>query len=309
MVDANKHIPVLLNESIEYLITNKSGIYVDATLGLGGHSEKILDNLNKDGKVIGFEVDPKAISISSSRLEKAENFTIIKNNFDKIKVELYGLDIFKVDGILYDLGTSNLEINDSERGFGFSINGNLDMRMDPTLKNTAENIINNYSAKDLTTIFFKYGEEKMSRQIAQAIVNERKLHTIDTTEKLVKIVSKFSSYKYRNKTLARIFQAIRIEINDELTVLQKSLNEAIKLLNPGGRLVVISYHSLEDRIVKNTIQEASINCICPPEIPICVCNHKASLKKITHRIITPTLSEQKNNPQSRSAKLRVAEKV
>jgi len=309
MVDANKHIPVLLNESIEYLITNKSGIYVDATLGLGGHSEKILDNLNKDGKVIGFEVDPKAISISSSRLEKAENFTIIKNNFDKIKVELYGLDIFKVDGILYDLGTSNLEINDSERGFGFSINGNLDMRIDPTLKNTAENIINNYSAKDLTTIFFKKKKKKMSKQIAQAIVNERKLHTIDTTEKLVKIVSKFSSYKYRNKTLARIFQAIRIEINDELTVLQKSLNEAIKLLNPGGRLVVISYHSLEDRIVKNTIQEASINCICPPEIPICVCNHKASLKKITHKIITPTLLEQKNNPQSRSAKLRVAEKV
>ena len=309
MDKAIKHIPVLLKESIEYLITNKSGIYVDATLGLGGHSKKILENLDKDGKLIGFEVDPKAISISSSKIGKTENFTIIKNNFAKIKVELYGLELYKIDGILYDLGTSNLELNDNERGFGFSNKGNLDMRMDPTLKNTAVNVINNYSLENLTSIFFKYGEEKMSKQIAQAIIRERKKYAIDTTEKLVKIVSRFSNYKYRNKTLARIFQAIRIEINDELNVLQKSLDEAINLLNPGGRLVVISYHSLEDRIVKNKIQEATINCICPPEIPVCVCNHRASLKKITHKIITPTLSEMKNNPQSRSAKLRVAEKI
>ena len=254
-------------------------------------------------------MDPKAISISSSKIGKTENFTIIKNNFAKIKVELYGLELYKIDGILYDLGTSNLELNDNERGFGFSNKGNLDMRMDPTLKNTAVNVINNYSLENLTSIFFKYGEEKMSKQIAQAIIRERKKYAIDTTEKLVKIVSRFSNYKYRNKTLARIFQAIRIEINDELNVLQKSLDEAINLLNPGGRLVVISYHSLEDRIVKNKIQEATINCICPPEIPVCVCNHRASLKKITHKIITPTLSEMKNNPQSRSAKLRVAEKI
>jgi len=304
-----EHIPVLLNESIEYLITDKSGIYVDATLGLGGHSKKILDEINNDGKLIGFEVDPKAIPISSSKLDKFKQFTIIKNNFDKIKVELYGLGFNKVDGILYDLGTSNLELNDSERGFGFSSKGDLDMRMDPTLKNTAENIINNYSLEKLISIFFKYGEERMSKQIAQAIAKEREKYTIDTTDKLAKIVSKFSNYKYRNKTLARIFQAIRIEVNNELNVLQKSLTEAINLLKIGGRLVVISYHSLEDRIVKNTIKEATKNCICPPELPICVCNHKASLKKITHKIITPTLSEMKNNPQSRSAKLRVAEKI
>ncbi len=304
-----EHIPVLLNESIEYLITDKSGIYVDATLGLGGHSKKILDEIDNDGKLIGFEVDPKAILISSSKLDKFKQFTIIKNNFDKIKVELYGLGFNKIDGILYDLGTSNLELNDSERGFGFSSKGDLDMRMDPTLKNTAKNIINNYSLEKLISIFFKYGEERMSKQIAQAIAKEREKYTIDTTDKLAKIVSKFSNYKYRNKTLARIFQAIRIEVNNELNVLQKSLTEAINLLKTGGRLVVISYHSLEDRIVKNTIKEATTNCICPPELPVCVCNHKASLKKITHKIITPTLSEMKNNPQSRSAKLRVAEKI
>jgi 16S rRNA (cytosine1402-N4)-methyltransferase len=304
-----EHIPVLLNESIEYLITDKSGIYVDATLGLGGHSKKILDEIDNDGKLIGFEVDPKAISISSSKLDKFKQFTIIKNNFDKIKVELYGLGFNKVDGILYDLGTSNLELNDSERGFGFSSKGDLDMRMDPTLKNTAENIINNYSLEKLISIFFKYGEERMSKQIAQAISKEREKYTIDTTDKLAKIVSKFSNYKYRNKTLARIFQAIRIEVNNELNVLQKSLTEAINLLKIGGRLVVICFHSLEDRIVKNTIKEATTNCICPPEFPVCVCNHKASLKKITHKIITPTPSEMKNNPQSRSAKLRVFEKI
>lgn len=304
-----EHIPVLLNESIENLITDKSGVYVDATLGLGGHSKKILDEINDDSKLIGFEVDPKAILISSSKLSKFKQFTIIKSNFDKIKVELYGLELNKVNGILYDLGTSNLELNDSERGFGFSSKGNLDMRMDPNLKNTAKNIVNNYSLEKLKSIFFEYGEERMSKQIAQAIVEEREKYTIDTTEKLLKIVAKFSNYKYRNKTLARIFQAIRIEVNNELNVLQKSLTEAINLLKTGGRLVVISYHSLEDRIVKNTIQKATKNCICPPEIPICVCDHKASLKKLNNKIITPTLSEIKKNPQSRSAKLRVAEKI
>ncbi len=148
-----KHIPVLLNEAVEYLVTDTSGIYVDTTLGLGGHSKKILEKIDNDGKLIGFEVDPKAISISSSKLEKFKQFTIIKNNFDKIKVELYGLGFNKVNGILYDLGTSNLELNDRERGFGFSSKGNLDMRMDPTLKNTAENVINNYSLEKLRSIF------------------------------------------------------------------------------------------------------------------------------------------------------------
>ncbi|MEA1987047.1 MAG: 16S rRNA (cytosine(1402)-N(4))-methyltransferase RsmH, partial [Candidatus Marinimicrobia bacterium] len=273
------------------------------------HSKKILENIDGNGKVFGFEVDPKATAKSSELCSNSSRFKIIENNFDKIKVELYGLGIYEIDGILYDLGTSNLELNDNERGFSFSKDGLLDMRMDPTLKNTAENVVNNYPLEKLTEIFFNYGEERMSKQIAREIVKIREETKIDSTKQLKDIISKFSNQKYRNKALARIFQAIRIEVNNELEVLEKSLNEAIKLLKIGGRLVVISYHSLEDRIVKKIIQKEIKDCICPPEIPICVCNHKATLKKINTRIITPTLSEIKTNSQSRSAKLRVAEKI
>lgn len=300
-----QHTPVLLNETVEQLITRQDGVYIDATCGLGGHSGEIAKRLHKNAKLIAFDLDPLAIEFSKKRLETYNNIHFIQQNFAKLKMALVSQDIESFDGILYDLGVSSLEIDSAKRGFSFMKDGPLDMRMGNT-DITAADIINKYSQEDLTKIFQEYGEERFSGRIARVIVETRPYYR---TLPLVNSIKTVVYGKYVTKTLARIFQALRIEVNHELDAIKKSISDAIDMLNPGGRIVVISFHSLEDRIVKTLFNEASKDCICPPEIPVCVCKHKAIGKKITHKPIIPSKKEIENNPRSRSAKCRVLEKL
>lgn len=300
-----QHTPVLLNETIKELITKPDGVYIDATCGLGGHSEEIAKRLQKNAKLVSFDLDPQALEFAKSRLKAFDNVCFIQQNFDKLKMALIAEGLESFDGILYDLGVSSMEIDSAERGFSFTQDGPLDMRMGNT-DLTAADIINTYSQEDLTRIFRDYGEERFSGRIARVIVESRPYYR---TLPLVDCIKTVVYGKYVTKTLARIFQALRIEVNHELDAIKNSMSDAIDMLNPGGRIVVISFHSLEDRIVKNLFQEASTDCICPPEIPVCVCNHKAVGKKITKKPIIPNEDELKNNPRSRSAKCRVLEKL
>ncbi|MFA6619074.1 MAG: 16S rRNA (cytosine(1402)-N(4))-methyltransferase RsmH [Candidatus Neomarinimicrobiota bacterium] len=300
-----QHTTVLLNEAVEQLITRPDGVYIDATCGLGGHSEEIAKHLHKNAKLIAFDLDPLALEFAKKRLDFFNNVHFIQNNFAKIKMELISRNIESFDGILYDLGVSSLEIDSAERGFSFMQDGPLDMRMGQTDLSAAD-VINTYSQDELTRIFREYGEERFSGRIARVIVETRPYYR---TLPLVNCIKTVVHGKYVTKTLARIFQALRIEVNQELESIKKSISDAIDMLNPGGRIVVISFHSLEDRIVKNLFHEASIDCVCPPEIPVCVCNHKAVAKKITRKPIIPSEDEIKNNSRSRSAKCRVLEKL
>lgn len=300
-----QHTPVLLNETIDRLITTRTGTYIDATCGLGGHSEEILKRLDATGSLYCFDLDPRAQAYAKDRLSEHGNVHFINNNFDKIKMSLIAEGVEHFDGILYDLGVSSMEIDSPERGFSFMQDGPLDMRMGNT-KLTAADVVNTYSIEDLTTIFREYGEERFSGRIARRIVETRPYHR---TLPLVDCIKSIIKGPYVTKTLARIFQALRIEVNHELDAIKKSLRDALDMLNPGGRMVVISFHSLEDRIVKQFFQEAVIDCICPPDIPVCVCDHKAEAKKITKKPIIPSEEEIKQNPRSRSSKCRVIEKL
>ncbi|MCK4813652.1 MAG: 16S rRNA (cytosine(1402)-N(4))-methyltransferase RsmH [Candidatus Marinimicrobia bacterium] len=299
------HTPVLLREAVEQLVTSPTGIYIDATCGLGGHAEKILEQLKPKGHLYCFDLDPEALTFAEKRLARFKNVAFIQNNFDKLKVELFHAKVTYMDGILYDLGVSSMEIDTPERGFSFMQDGPLDMRMGET-DMSAEDVINTYSRQALTDIFRNYGEERFSGRIANQIVETRPYHSTTTLRDCIRSVV---HGPYINKTLARIFQSLRIEVNDELNALKKSLKFAIDMLRPGGRIVVISYHSLEDRIVKQTFQEAVTDCICPPRDPICTCGHKAVAKKITKKPIIPSVDEINKNPRSRSAKCRVIEKL
>ncbi len=300
-----QHTPVLLHETVQQLITRPSGVYIDATCGLGGHSLEISRRLSAKGSLYCFDLDPRAQAFAKDRLFEYGNVHFIQNNFEKIKMAMFIEEIEQIDGILYDLGVSSMEIDSPERGFSFMQDGPLDMRMGET-ELTAANIINTYSQDKLTQIFREYGEERFSGRIARVIVETRPYFR---TLPLVNCIKNIIHGPYVTKTLARIFQALRIEVNHELDALKKSLADALDMMNPGGRLVVISFHSLEDRIVKQFFQATVTDCICPPEIPICVCDHKAIAKKITRKPIIPSEEEIRNNPRSRSAKCRVIEKL
>lgn len=299
------HTPVLLHETVDLLVTNPNGIYVDATCGLAGHSHEILTRLSPKGALYSFDLDPSALKYAAEQLSEFPNSHLIQNNYEKFKVDLIYHGVSRIDGILFDLGVSSMEIDSPERGFSFMEDGPLDMRMGSTDLTAAE-VVNTYSREELTRIFRSYGEERYSGRIAGRIVESRPFHT---TLKLKQCIQSIVSGKYANKTLARIFQAIRIEVNGELDALKRALDVSLTMLNPGGRLVVISYHSLEDRIVKQTFNNALRDCICPPEIPVCVCDHKATAKKITKKLILPSEEEIRSNPRSRSAKCRVIEKI
>ncbi|MDD3965805.1 MAG: 16S rRNA (cytosine(1402)-N(4))-methyltransferase RsmH [Candidatus Marinimicrobia bacterium] len=299
------HTPVLLNESVDLLVTSPAGVYVDATCGMGGHAEKICERINPEGRLLCFDMDPAAIAIARTRLARFQNVTFMEKNYDKLKVGLFAESLNRIDGILYDLGVSSLEIDRPERGFSFMQDGPLDMRMGRG-ETTAADIVNGYSREALTRIFREYGEERFSGRIAAAIVESRPFFR---TRELADCIRGMIRGPYVNKTLARIFQALRIEVNGELESLKKSLATAMGLLNPGGRMVVISYHSLEDRIVKNTFLEAVSDCICPPQNPICTCGHKAQAKRITRKPLCPGETELRENPRSRSAKCRAIEKI
>lgn len=306
-----KHISVLLNESISSLNLKENSIVVDATLGYGGHSSNILDRINK-GYLFAFDQDSEAIRYSTDRLKNiGTNFTIIKSNFVNMKKELEKLGINHVDAVLFDLGVSSPQLDDKSRGFSFHEDAKLDMRMDKDQKLSAYEVVNNYSEKELTNIFYKYGEDKFSKNIARKIVEYRKAKKIESTLELVEIIKSAVPIKYRiNKHPARqIFQAIRIEVNHELDVIEPALEQALSLLNVGGRVAVITFHSLEDRIVKNYFKKMTKIDEKVKGMPNIPEEYLPNYKLVINKAITPSEEEIKNNPRARSSKLRVIEKI
>jgi len=304
------HEPVLLDKIIQMFNIKKTGNYLDMTLGGGGHSIEILKKLDENkGLLVGVDQDIDAINYADKRFENYNNYELYNHNFNDEKL-WKKLEEYKFDGILFDLGVSMKQLKNAERGFSFNLDGPLDMRMDKNSKLTAAEVVNSYGKKLLADIIYKYGEERKSRRIARKIVENR---PIKTTGELADVVRSCFSTGKRKKTrkdmATRTFQALRIYVNNELNILESALDHAIKKLKKGGRLQVISYHSLEDRIVKLKFKRESKDCICPPEIPVCRCGHKASVKLINKSVITPEKKEKDKNPSSRSAKLRVVEKI
>lgn len=306
------HVSVLLNETIEGLNIKPDGIYADGTLGGAGHSYQIASKLNGLGRLIGFDQDEDAITASTERLKEFKNVTIVRSNYRNMKEELNNRGINKVDGILLDLGVSSYQLDTVSRGFSYKEEAPLDMRMDNRNEVTARDIVNNYSQGDLFRIIRDYGEDKFAANIAKHIVMNREVKPIETTTELAEIVKAAIPMKFRKQgghPAKQTFQAIRIELNSELSVLKESLMDMIDLLNPNGRICIITFHSLEDRIVKNIFKEAEDPCTCPKNFPTCVCGKKSKGKVITRKPILPSEEELKLNSRSKSAKLRIFEKI
>jgi 16S rRNA (cytosine1402-N4)-methyltransferase len=303
------HTPVLLKECIEGLNIKENGIYVDGTMGGAGHSLKIIENLSASGLLIGIDRDQEAISVAKERLEKFKNVQFVHDNHDNILNILDTLEIEAVDGILLDLGVSSYQLDERNRGFSYMGDSALDMRMDRTQKLDAKTVINKYSEEELANIIYEYGEERFSRQIARKICESRKEKEIETTSELVKIIeSSVPRRPNEGHPAKRTFQAIRIEVNNELKPLYQTTIDCIKALKPGGRLCIITFHSLEDKMVKKAMADCSGKCTCPPGLPYCVCGAKSYGKVISKKPILPTEEEQKENSRSKSAKLRVFER-
>lgn len=307
-----KHIPVLLAEAITLLNPKPGKAIVDCTLGGGGHAEAILKNIKGKGHLIGIDLDMEAIEAGKERLSEYKNVFLVHGNFADIKKIVNEKGFELVDGILFDLGVSSHEINTAERGFSLRIDGPLDMRMDRSKAKTAANLVNTLDALRLEKIFVEYGEERYSRRIARAIVRERDTKHILRTLQLANLIKSSVPGMAPDKKqdiVTRIFQALRIAVNFELDNLKKTLRDSIELLKPGGKIVVISYHSLEDRIVKTIFKEEATDCICPPKVPVCVCGHKKRVKILTRKPVTPGEAEIKFNNRGRSAKLRAVERL
>ena len=307
------HVSVMPEETIRGLLTDLSGIYVDCTLGGAGHSGRIAEQLTENGRIIGIDQDAEAIEAAGRHLAGSRcRVDIVHDNFRNLDAILEAQGAPLVDGVLFDLGVSSHQIDDAERGFSYMQDAPLDMRMDPNGLLTAEDIINDWEEDELNRIFHEYGEERWSKRIAQFIVEERSEKRIETTGELVDIICRAIPKAVRRAAgghpAKRVFQAVRIAVNDELGILEKSFRAAVKHLKPGGRIAIITFHSLEDRIAKNTLRELARGCICPPELPVCVCNHKPEIKQIG-KAVQPGKDEMAENPRSRSAKLRIAEKL
>lgn len=306
------HVSVLLKEVLDGLKIKPDGIYVDGTLGGAGHSLEIVKRLGS-GKLIGIDQDPAALEKSKEVLsEYMDKVILIHSNYIGIKSVLRELEIDKVDGILLDLGVSSHQLDTEERGFSHNKDAPLDMRMDTTTEFTAWDVVNTYTEEELERILLEYGEEKWARRIAQFIVAEREKKKIDTTFELVSVIKKAIPKKVRmdgHHPAKKTFQAIRIEVNRELEVLTNAITEMVECLKPGGRLAIITFHSLEDRIVKEAYRELHKDCVCPPELPKCVCDKRREIDIITRKPLTPSKEELENNPRSRSAKLRIAERL
>lgn len=300
------HEPVLLKESIDFLITDSKGTYLDATFGGGGHTREILSRLESKGRVFAFDVDDNSARIAGALSASDQRLTFARKNFSSLGEFASSHPGISFDGFLFDLGVSSYQI-DNEEGFSYRRDERLDMRLDRSLATTAYDIVNSYDARQLADVFFKYGEEPRSRALARAIVMAREVQNIETTERLADIASRVCGKSA--KVLSRIFQALRIEVNKELDALSDGLNAAVDLASRGARVVVISYHSLEDRIVKEKFRYEAATCICPPEAIICTCGKVARVKILTRKPVRPAESEVKNNRRARSAKLRVAEKI
>ena len=306
-----KHKPVMLSECIEGLNIKPDGIYVDGTLGGAGHSKEIAKRLSKDGLLIGIDRDDDALKAAKENLKKFQNVKFVKDNHDNIKQILEDLEIEKVDGILLDLGVSSYQLDERNRGFSYLGENELDMRMDKTQELTAQKVVNTYSEEKLANIIYEYGEERFSRQIAKNICEERKQKEIVTTKQLVEIIEKSIPKSKQNDghPAKRTFQAIRIEVNDEIKPLYNTIKNCIDCLNDKGRLCVITFHSLEDRAVKNAMNDAKGKCTCPSDLPYCVCGAKSLGKIITRKPIVATEEELEQNSRSKSAKLRIFERV
>ena len=298
-----EHIPVLLKESIEALNISRGKKYVDCTVGGGGHAQAIL---KEGGQLIGIDADPTAIEIARARLLPYGEAILINDNFSHLAEICDRLDLCPVDGVLFDLGMSSIQLEQSGRGLSFQKDEPLDMRFNPQQGQTAADIVNTYTEHELALLIQKYGEERQSSRIARFIIKNR---PVTTSAQLANIVEQAVGRRGRIHPATRVFQALRIAVNNEMDCLESALDQAINLLNQQGRMVVISFHSLEDRITKEKLREESRGCICPREIPVCVCGHQPRLKLLNRRAIKPTSDEIKANPRSRSARMRVAERI
>ncbi|MEJ5351287.1 MAG: 16S rRNA (cytosine(1402)-N(4))-methyltransferase RsmH [Melioribacteraceae bacterium] len=305
----NLHTPVLLKESIDLLITKKDGIYFEGTAGFGGHSEEILKNLNHRGKLIATDKDEIAFKHCKEKFQSDKRFTIYNTTFSNIDIISKIEFIEKFDGIFVDLGVSSYQLDNIESGFTFREDSPLDLRMNKNEGITAADVLNNLSEKEIAEILFKFGEEKKSRLIAKKIVEARTKKKFETTFQLKEIVEKIVPPNYLLKSLSRVFQALRIYINNELDELKLFLDKSINLLNKNGRIVVLTYHSLEDRIVKEKFKYETLKCVCPPGTPVCVCGKEQRLKLVNSKPIVPSEEEIKKNKRARSAKLRAAERI
>ncbi len=303
-----QHVPVLFQEVLDILSPIPGGTYLDGTLGAGGHSRGILERSAPDGRVIGFDRDPQALALARENLsEFGGRIITVQDSYQNFQSHLNNLNWQLVDGILLDLGLSSMQLDSPERGFSFREAGPLDMRFDPEQPLTAADLVNGLSREELADLLFTCGEEKQSWKIADAIIANRPLVSTQDLAELIKKVTR--NRKTRIHPATRTFQALRIAVNGELDALEAFLPKALEALKPGGRLAIIAFHSLEDRIVKTFFRRESSDCICPPEIPQCVCGHQAQLKVLTRRPVRPTEEQISRNPRARSAKLRAAEKI
>jgi 16S rRNA (cytosine1402-N4)-methyltransferase len=302
------HIPVLLDEVIEGLQARRGGDFVDCTVGLGGHAAAIMEKISPSGRLLGIDADPEAIKVSQDKLSNyGEAVTLVNDNFVNLEAICERYHFHPVDGILFDLGVSSLQLDTAERGFSFHLDAPLDMRFNSGQELTASDIVNSFSEQELARLIERYGEEHHSRRIARNIVQNRPVATTVELARLVEQVLGGKRTKIHPAT--RTFMALRIAVNSELQNLELALNQTPNLLRPGGRLTVISYHSLEDRIVKQFMRYAASSCLCPPGTVICCCGHVPTLKLISRKVIKPTSLEIESNPRSRSAKLRIAERL
>lgn len=307
------HRLVMGREVIELLDCRPGRLYVDGTVGGGGHAEEILKASSPDGRLIGIDRDAEALGAASQRLKSyGDRAVLVKENYRNIRKVLSPLGIDKADGILLDLGVSSYQFDRPERGFSFRFESPLDMRMDTAQETAAKDLVNGLGEGELERIFKDYGEERFARAIARSIVRERKTRSIETTGDLVRIVLASVPRRFQSRTIhpaTRIFQALRIAVNDELGSLEEGLKEGIEVLNKGGRMAVISFHSLEDRIVKNMFRDYAAPCICPPRTPVCVCGKVPAVRILTKKALTPSEEEVNENPRARSARLRAVEKL
>lgn len=307
------HVSVMLEEAVQGLVTNPAGTYVDCTLGGAGHSHRIAELLSPEGRIIGIDQDEAAMEAAAECLKGVScRVDLVHDNFCHLEDILTVQNVWKVDGVLFDLGVSSHQIDTANRGFSYMQDAPLDMRMDERKSLSAEDVVNGYAEKELDRIFREYGEERWSKRIAAFIVEARKERPLKTTGELVDVICRAVPKAVRRAAgghpAKRVFQAIRIEVNDELGILEKAFRQSVAHLKPGGRLVIITFHSLEDRIAKGVLKDLARGCICPPELPVCVCHHHPEIR-IIGKAATAAPGEVERNPRSKSAKLRIAEKL
>lgn len=303
-----EHLSVLSPEVIEALVAGPGGLYVDATLGLGGHSERILQASEPDGRVLGIDVDPDAIERAQTRLGRfGSRVSVVQGNFRDLLALAARAGVSEVDGVLFDLGVSSLQLSAAGRGFSFRYAAPLDMRMDPTLEQTAADLVNGLDESELTAMLRQYGEEPAAARISRSLVRQRPFQTTIELADAIELIAPRRGARIHPAT--RTFQALRMVVNAEIESLQEALEACLRLLRIGGRLVVISFHSIEDRLVKGFLRRESRDCLCPPALPVCMCSHRASLRLLSNGTRKPSAAEVATNPRSRSARLRVAERI